>query len=174
MQVTGFEAETKRLADAGVLIDTFFLGRGVDPNFAWIADQSKGASYALNICTPAGARDLVDSVTARCLFGAETLNLRMLGTTGGSERIREGSAIDQLCSRVWLAREGELGCAILLLLEGWMAWNGCGAVPANISHPIDAVYCCVRRGCRILMHVGGASDGSRLVVEYQKRYKMHT
>jgi hypothetical protein len=27
---------------------------------------------------------------------------------------------------------------------------------------------------RILMHVGGASDGSRLVVEYQKRYKMHT
>jgi hypothetical protein len=65
VQITGFEAEIKRLADAGVLVDTFFLGRGVDANFAWMADQTKGASYALNICTPAGARDLIDNVTAR-------------------------------------------------------------------------------------------------------------
>ncbi len=65
LQATGFEAETNRLADAGVLVDTFFLGRGVDSNFARIADKTKGDSYVLNICTPAGARDLIDNVTAR-------------------------------------------------------------------------------------------------------------
>ncbi len=69
--MTGFEQEIKRLADAGVLVDTFFLGRGADPNFAWMADQTKGESYALNICTPAGARDLIDNVTARYADGAQ-------------------------------------------------------------------------------------------------------
>ncbi len=67
--MTGFEVETKRLADAGVLIDTYFLfstlSRGGDSNFTWMADQTKGASYALNICTPAGTRDFIDNVTAR-------------------------------------------------------------------------------------------------------------
>mmetsp|Transcript_55824 Transcript_55824/g.116793 ORF Transcript_55824/g.116793 Transcript_55824/m.116793 type:complete len:2524 (-) Transcript_55824:513-8084(-) len=68
-QLTGFEAEIKRLADAGVLVDTFFLGRGADPNFVWMANQTEGASFALNICTPAGARDLIDNVTARYVNG---------------------------------------------------------------------------------------------------------
>jgi hypothetical protein len=67
-QPTGFEAETKRLAAAGVLVDTFFLGsRAADPNFEWIAAETKGACYALNICTPAGASELIDAVTPRCL-----------------------------------------------------------------------------------------------------------
>ena len=89
MQVTGFEVEIKRLADAGVLVDTFFLGRGADLNFVWMADQTKGASFALNICTPAGARDLIDNVTARYVDRGQEL---VVGVQGKAETVALGLA----------------------------------------------------------------------------------
>ena len=65
-QPTGYKEEAERLAQAGVLVDTFFLSsRAADPNFVEIANLTKGTAYSLNICTAAGAQDLIDAVTPR-------------------------------------------------------------------------------------------------------------
>jgi hypothetical protein len=63
----GFGRETERLAAAGVLVDTFYLGSNADAaaNFEWMAAQTKGTAYKVNICTPAGASELIDGVTPR-------------------------------------------------------------------------------------------------------------
>ena len=92
-----------------------------------------------------------------------------MGANRGNERVALGLGLQVLVG---------LDCSSSL--NRLVEWNGAGAVLQTEldSKETDVMCCCVcgrgRNGGRILMHVGGASDGSRLVVEYQKRYKMHT
>ena len=142
-QPTGYKEEAERLAQAGVLVDTFFLSsRAADPNFVEIANLTKGTAYSLNICTAAGAQDLIDAVTPR--RAVPTLDSH---TSIGDERN---------CGRTKKPR------------FYFLPVNVCSG-HCNLMHVL-----CMFTTLRILLHVGGASDGSKLVGEYQKRYKMRS
>jgi hypothetical protein len=69
LQATNYKDETQQLKARGVVIDTYFLKTGSQPqaneSFEWMANETGGTYYFLNICEEAGARELIDNITAR-------------------------------------------------------------------------------------------------------------
>jgi hypothetical protein len=80
LQATNHEVETQLLKDRGVVIDTYFLDTGSQPkeneSFQWMAKVTGGNYKFLNICEEAGARELIDNITARyCKPGSMGYNI---------------------------------------------------------------------------------------------------
>ncbi len=69
LQATNYKNETQLLKASGVVIDTYFLQTAsqqqANESFEWMAKETGGDYFFLNICEEAGAQDLIDHITAR-------------------------------------------------------------------------------------------------------------
>ena len=69
LQATNYKKETQLLKASGVVVDTYFLKTGSQPqaneSFEWMAKETGGDYFFLNICEEAGSQDLIDHITAR-------------------------------------------------------------------------------------------------------------